>query len=197
MKKYGLRSAVFTSIFLNRRNLLSKEEVKQIYLDANKSTPRVTIWKLPLRSVNDDLESFYSNIRNPDTKSQMEQVEIFMTEKLTDEEQHLVDKRNAAYAESIFRYTYDNSGSTGLMRLDEDKMKKSSDSDSLFVYSFGLRCTFSLNLTLESIVEEMTDSAFKKDLMDLDRNRSRHISIIEKLKTSRNQNNVDISGAIL
>ena len=61
------------------------------------------------------------------------------------------------------------------MRLDEDieKMKKSSDSDSPFVYSVGLRCTFSLNVTLETTEEEMTDSTFIDDLMDLNGDRRR------------------------
>ena len=201
MKKYGLRSAIFTNIYLNRSNIVSKESMKKKYITANETseadlemlsrftTHYTHIIRTPRRSVNDDLESLYSNLRNQERKLRFESVVSFMTQMLTEHEKDLIEKRNNDYLETIFEYFENTSaleiqcirkifsrdarwkdGITGLMRLDEDieKIKKSSVSDSKFLYSLCCRNTFPINVTLKSIREEMTKRALDEDLSDME-----------------------------
>ena len=203
MKKYGLRSAIFTSIYLNRSNIVSKESMKKKYITANETSEADLemlsrfnrldslhiIYSTPRRSVNDDLESLYSNLRNQERKLGFESVVSFMTQMLTEHEKDLIEKRNNDYLKTIFEYSENTSvlgiqifsrdarwkdGITGLMRLDEDieKIKKSSVSDSKFLYSLCCRNTFPINVTLKSIREEMAKRALDEDLSDMELTRT-------------------------
>ena len=139
MKKYGLRSAIFTSIYQNRSNIVSKEAMKNKYITANETSEpdlerlsRFTTSNRGSRwSVNDDLESLYSNLLNQERKLKFESVHSFMTQMLTEKEENLVDKRNKDYLKTIFEYSENTGwyrkhdarwkdGFTWLMRLDED-----------------------------------------------------------------------------
>ena len=81
-------------------------------------------------SVNDDLESFFENIRlgkEPDEK-----VETYFLPKLTEEELELVERRDKSYLQSLWYSDPD---------VDENKMLLS-ESDSKYVKGLSLRKTF-------------------------------------------------------
>ena len=101
MKKHKIKSVMVTSIDLARNNLITKEEMKK-YCNGEKDIKD---------SVNDDLESFFENIRlgkelnnrgylrrGMSTEvSSWEYVQTYFLPKLTPEELEWVERRDTNY----------------------------------------------------------------------------------------------------
>ena len=145
MRKFGATSAIFTSLYMWRSNLISKEEVKQKYIAAHEAELRdekLTFSSRP--SVNNDLEAFCSNIRNPEKRlKKKEVVYSFLTQELTEEELKLVTNNNVDYAKTYSMYnTYEE-------RMNKfqapEGFKKSDDPDRKFLKSLCQRQTFLLH----------------------------------------------------
>ena len=194
MEKYGLRSAIFTSIFSHRAVLKSKEAVRNKYLAANDAdfgnekyvssrglyAPSIFKSINPNQSINDDLESFYTNLQNQERKIKKEETGHFLTQKITPEEQDLIDKRDENYKKSFERYLKVMPHGLKWFEDDIEEFKKSSDPDSKYVYSFSKRFTFPLNVTLKSTREAMTKRAFNENLSDMELKRSIYTCNIDK-----------------
>ena len=119
MKKYKIKSVMVTSIFMYRRNLITKEKMESYCKGEEKEK----------YSVNDDLESFLENIRlgkEPD-----EEVTTYFLPKLTEEELELVERRDTSYLHTLWYSNPD--GQEAEMML--------SESDSKYVYGLSTRRT--------------------------------------------------------
>ena len=124
MKKLKINSVMVTSIDLWRRNLITKEKMES-YCKGEKDEKD---------SVNDDLESFFENIRlgkEPD-----EWVFTYFLPKLTEEELELVERRDRSYLKTFAEGFYGNNPD-----VDETEMMLS-ESDSKYVYGWCIRRTF-------------------------------------------------------
>ena len=120
MKKYKIKSVMVTSIYMYRRNLITKEKMASYCSGEEKEK----------YSVNDDLESFLENIRlgkEPD-----EEVTTYFLPKLTEEELELVERRDTSYLHTLWYSNPD--GQEAEMML--------SESDSKYVYGLSTRRTF-------------------------------------------------------
>ena len=127
-----------------RSNLISKVEVKQKYLaarEAESKNVKLTFSNQP--SVNNDLESFCSNLRNPQMSiKRKEIVHSFLTQELTEEELFLVNNHDEDYAKTLsFFHNHSNQ-----MSKDQalENLKNAGSPDSKFVKSFCQRQTFLL-----------------------------------------------------
>ena len=145
MRKFGAKSAIFTSLYMWRSNLISKEEVKKKYIAAREAELRdekLTFSSRP--SVNNDLEAFCSNIRNPERRlKKKEVVDSFLTQELTEEELKLVANSNVDYAKtSSMYYTYAERMNT--LQAPEG-FQKSDDPDRKFLKCFCQRQTVLLH----------------------------------------------------
>ena len=120
MKKHKIKSVMLTIIYLDRINLITKEKMES-YCKGE---------ELRKDSVNDDLESFFENIRlgkEPD-----EDVQTYFLPKLTEEELELVEKRDTGYFQTFGSSNPD---------VDETEMMLS-ESDSKYVRGGSWRRTF-------------------------------------------------------
>ena len=132
MQKYGIQSSILTTLRMSRANLISKEKSKQAAEGKLKNDPD---WKDFKESINDDLESFVNKLRNSEEISN-ENVQSFLTSKLSEEELELVEQENDEHMESYLDPWYD------------VKDLKKSDSNDKYVRCNCHRKTFCL--TLES-----------------------------------------------
>lgn len=127
-----------------RSNLISKEEVKEKYRasrEAESKNVQLTFSNQP--SVNNDLESFCSNLRNPKMSlKKKEVVHSFLTQELTEEELFLVNNHNEDYAKT-FSIFYNHAKQMSKAQALEN-LKNAGDPDSKFVKSFCQRQTFFL-----------------------------------------------------
>ena len=120
MKKYKIKSVMVTSVYLHRRNLITKEQMES-YCKGKETY-----------SVNDDLESFLENIRLG--KEPNEEVATYFLPKLTEEELELVEKRDKSY---LHTFSYPNPD------VEEAEMMLS-ESDSKYVHGCSMRRSFIL-----------------------------------------------------
>jgi len=112
-----------TKIHLERMELITKEKMES-YCKGE--------WP-EKDSVNDDLESFFENIRlgkEPD-----EDVITYFLPKLTKEELKLVERRDTSYLETFYMDRF------GKADVDETEMMLS-ESDSKYLYGYSWRETF-------------------------------------------------------
>ena len=158
MRKYGIRSAILTMLNLRHSNLRTKEEVKQKYLDVREAQLKKDIGKDEdvQRLLSDDLESFYTSLQNPERPPKAEHSNIFLMQKLTEEDVTLVENRNTDYFSTLW-IDYNPYMEKSLPYL--EKFKESSDPESIFSYSYGGRWIFALHVTLKSMQEEMRKRA--------------------------------------
>ena len=119
MKIYGIRFAILTGLHMWRWKLVTKETVKKAYQGKLKNDED---WKCYKRSIHDDLETFFSNLRDP-KNIRNEHVLSFFTPQLTEEELKLVEERNEQHLSTYVDLYPD---------VDDEEMKKS-DSRSKFV----------------------------------------------------------------
>ena len=120
MKKYKIRSVMVTSIYMYRQNLITKEKMESYCNGEEKEK----------YSVNDDLESFFENIRLG--KELDEKVNTYFLPRLTEEELELVERKDTSYLQTF----------NGLFPDVEKAEMMLSGSDSKYVYGFSTRTTF-------------------------------------------------------
>ena len=137
MKSNGIQFAIFTELNMYRRKLVTKETVKKAYQGKLRNHEE---WKYQEESINNDLETFFSNLQGQ-KKIKNEYVPSFFTPKLTAEELKLVDERNEEFLSTYSYHPWSNPD------VDAEEMKKS-DSKSKFVQGTCWRVT--IPLTLES-----------------------------------------------
>ena len=141
MRKYEIQSSILTMLWMGRRNLLTKENVKKAYEGKlkNDNNFQFPVWKYYDVSINDDLERFLINLQNQEEVKD-ERVSSFFTPKLTNEELELVQEGNE---EHLNTYLYYIDGKNP--DVDVEEMKKS-DSKSKYVHVNCFRGTIPLRL---------------------------------------------------
>ena len=172
MMTYGVTKAIFTNLNMYRNNIATQESVKQKYQAAHDIELKKTISfkrkrELNYRpSLNDDLESYYTDFYNLERIRKAQNVFSFLTQKLTTEEITLVDDKNEAYLSTFNSYGnsigYNNSEFSQAI----DAIKKSSDTDSIFAESYCYRWTIPLKITLKSRREEIKKRTSNEDVSD-------------------------------
>ena len=120
-----------TMIYLNRWNLITKEEMESYCKGENRHRKD---------SVNDDLESFFENIRLG--KEPNEEVQTYFLPKLMEEELELVERRDTSYLQTLHFGTLDAVNPD----VAETEMMLS-ESDSKYVYGKSPRRTFVIENT--------------------------------------------------
>ena len=179
MREYGLRSAILTMLYSGRSKLTTKEKVKQKYLDAHEAELTKDRGALIWRSLNEDLESFYTSCQNPESKPKAEVAYSFVTQKLNEEELRLLDERNEDYLNTFHSYNriwMDGREDSNRLLLnaaqrfnkDIEEIGKSSDPESKFSYTFCGRWTFALHVTLKSMQAAMRKRASNEDMSNVE-----------------------------
>ena len=142
MRKYGVQSSILTMMWMIRWNLVTKEKVKKA---AEGKLKNDQDWEYKEGSINDDLERFFTNLRNQ-KGVKIENAFSFFTPKLTNEELKLVQERNEKHLKTYLDY-FDGKNPD----VDVEEMKKS-DSKSKYVGGGCWRVT--IPLTFETITNE-------------------------------------------
>ena len=128
MKKYQIKSVMFTSIDVIREKLITKERM------VNYCTGKENA-NCEKNSINDDLESLFDDLRlgkEPD-----ETARNYFLPKLTEKELELVDKKDATYFASLLM--------GGAIKADvEEAEMKASESKSKFVLAKCYRNTYTI-----------------------------------------------------
>ena len=145
MRRYGIRSAILTILQFWRKDLATKEAVKEIHLTARKYQIR--------RILSEDLELFYTSLQNLERQPKEEGVNIFLTKKLTEKELTLLENRDEDFLNT---FTYDKyvlyrGPGPSNFKNDMEIIEKSSDPDSIFSRNYGHRYTIPLNVTPKSM----------------------------------------------
>ena len=128
-EKHKIKSAMVTSIFLERWDLITKEKMERFCKGEEYEED----------SVNDDLESLFENIRlgkEPD-----EEVYTYFLPRLTEEELELVERGDTSY----------------LRTLDETGMMLS-ESDSQYVLGRSRRKTFGIENSSQMLAENSSET---------------------------------------
>ena len=126
MKKYKVNSVMVTMTYMWKHKIITKETMEK-YCNGE---------KYPKNSVNDDLESFFEDIRlgkEPD-----EEVRTYFVPKLTVEEMKLVERKDTSYFETFIE------GALGANPDVKEAEMKLSESDSKFANGYGWRKTFTI-----------------------------------------------------
>ena len=168
MRRYGIRSAILTTMGFWRANLKTKEAVKQLHCVARKDQlekeNRANV--IVERIISEDLELFYTNLQNPERQIKEECARFFSTPKLTEEELMLLENRDIDFLDSFSLYESDSISNT--FDWDMMKIEKSGDLDSIFSRNDGFRQTIHLNATLKSMQEEMRKRVANEDQSDME-----------------------------
>ena len=123
MKKYKIESVMVTTLDMWRRHLITKEKM----IDFCKGKEDLK------ESVNDDLESFFEDIRLG--KKPKGEVATYFLPKLTEDELDLVEEKDNGFMKTFWRE----------MDADVDKAEMdASESDSKYVYGYSYRKTFTI-----------------------------------------------------
>ena len=136
MEKHKIKSAMVTSIFLERWDLITKEKMERFCKGEEYEED----------SVNDDLDSLFENIRlgkEPD-----EEVYTYFLPRLTEEELELVERRDTSYLRTFF---------SGNPAVDETGMMLS-ESDSLYVLGRSRRKTFGIENSSQMLAENSSET---------------------------------------
>ena len=142
MKKFKLESVMVTNLYMERRNLITKEKMESHYneeetadgLINGESYEDLTDGETLKDSINDDLDSFFEDLRLG--KEPEERVSTFFLPKLTQEELELIKTNDKNY-----KMTF-NAGQIYWRAADvEDAVMKLSESDSKFVRALAHRKT--------------------------------------------------------
>ena len=163
MRRYGIISAILTILEFWRFDLQSKEAVKQQHLDSRKGQLERDNGKnvAVRRIISEDSELLYTSLKNLKRQPKEEYVNIFSTRKLTEEALTLLENRNREYLNTFYYYGSD--GLSSIFDRDMKKIKKSSDPESIFNYSYGYRNTIFLHVSLKSIKQEMKKKGVKEE----------------------------------
>lgn len=133
MRIYGIHSATLTLIYKYRLNLITKEKMKQAYKGELINDEN---WKNKKMCVNDDLETFFTNLLDRKEFKEDEFVGSFFTPKLTKKELKLVDGKDKDFMSSFVAENPD---------VDPGEMKES-DSRSKYIHYRCQRWTYYLKL---------------------------------------------------
>ena len=140
MQKYGIQSSIFTTLTMNRLNLITKEKSKE----AAQGKLENNLGEFFKGSINDDLDSFVKNLQNSG-EIDNENVYSFFTPKLTKEELKLVEQKNKEHMKTYWFNEHAD--------VDVEEMQKS-DSKDKYVYSQCRRVTTYLTLESEQTLSE-------------------------------------------
>ena len=116
MRKYEIQSAILTTLDMHRWYLITKEKGKQAYEGKLKNEEP---WKYYNQSINDDLETFFTNLQGQ-KEIKDECVWCFFLPKLTEDELKLVEEKNEPYLCTYFEHYWGNNPD-----VDVEEMKKS------------------------------------------------------------------------
>ena len=132
MKKYKIKSVMITIIYMERQKLITKEAMEKFCKGEKDITD----------SVDDDLESFFENLRLGKELDEPEIVHTYFLPKLAEEEMELVERKDPGYSQTFwFLNPY----------MNEAEMKLS-ESDLKFIFGQGWRRTFTVeNKSSENI----------------------------------------------
>ena len=133
MREYGIQSSILTTLSMRRRNLITKEKSNEA---AEGKLKKELGWEDFKGSINDDLDSFVSNLQSSE-EIDYEVVESFFHPKLTKEELELIEQKNVEHMET---YNWDLDAD-----VDVEEMKKSNSKDK-HVHSECQRTTQYLSL---------------------------------------------------
>ena len=142
MKKFKLESVMVTNLYMERRNLITKEKMESHYNGEETSDGRIagnpyedlTDGETLKESVNDDLDSFFEDLRLG--KEPEERVSTFFLPKLTQEELELMKRKDDNY-ETTFNFPHIYWRDADV----KDAEMKLSESDSKFVRALAHRKT--------------------------------------------------------
>ena len=138
MKKHKLTSVMVTKIYINKIELISKEETDNYYKGREYEKD----------SVSDDIESLLKDLRL--RKEPDEEVGIHFLPKLTEEEMELVERKDTSYLQTFYNWKlrHISPDVTGFQppcyRPLKEAKTKLSESDSKFVQGIGRRRTFTI-----------------------------------------------------
>ena len=150
MRKYGIQSAILTTLFIIRWKLVTKEKVKQAYEGKLKNDED---WEGYEQSIHDDFETFFENLQCP-KEVKNEEVLSFFLPKLTEDEMKLIEQNDELhFATYLEHYCGRNPD------VDAEEMKKS-DSKSKYVHGQCFRTT--TRLALEPNFELEKDDKISK-----------------------------------
>ena len=134
MKKYGIKEAMVTMIWMSRLHLITKEKMEDYYKGKFEDEDG---WDK--ESVHDDLDSFFDKLQNGWWEE--EYVVTYFLPKLTEKEKKLVEEKDKDHLMSYYWHAEDGE--------DPDVSKKEmdeSESKSKFVRGFCKRQTFILKI---------------------------------------------------
>ena len=135
MKKYGIKEAMVTIIWMERWNLITKEKMEDYYKGKEGWGGGRGYYK---ESVHDDLDSFFDKLQNGWWEE--ETVWTYFIPKLTEEEKKLVEQKDKDHLMSYREHAYwGNDPDVSKKEMDE------SESKSKFVRGECYRRTFILN----------------------------------------------------
>ena len=141
MKKYKIKSAMVTSIYMLRMKIITKENME------NYCTGKDLLSRVGTNSINDDLELLFEDLRLG--KAPSENVQTYFLPKLTEEELELVEKKDSHYLQkfstSYYLHTSDMLRWLSRDRPDVPKAEmKASESNSKFVQGNCYRRTYTI-----------------------------------------------------
>ena len=152
MKKYGIQSAILTSLRMLRQKLVTKEKVKLAYKGKLKNDEG---WGHFKGSINDDLETFFVNLQNGG-EIKYEDVGCFFLPKLSQEELNLIEVADENHLKT---YSYHRSDSPGKdVDVDAEEMKRS-DSKDKYVKVHCWRETMLLTIESSPSENELTEDS--------------------------------------
>ena len=139
MEKYRIESLLLTMLLMQRQNLITKEKTKQYYKETPKMNRKSGMRDVKLYegSINDDLETFVTNLQNRTVEE--ESVWSFCTPKLTKKELKLVEVGDKNHLKTYWKMKPD---------VDLEEMQKS-DSKDKYVKVECRRVTTCMGFTIE------------------------------------------------
>ena len=139
MKKYKIKSVMVTNIYMERRKLITKENMESHYKGM-----------VPMMSVHEDLEQLFEGLQLGNERD--EEVETYFLPKLTEEEMELVEKKEPTYFET-FHYSWNPDVEELSPGYRVELFEKNfSESDSRFVQGLCRRKTFTIKNSLSQTI---------------------------------------------
>ena len=159
MEKYGIESSILTMLMMQRQNLITKEKTKLYYEEkipnsSRMQKGRLEDFKLYEGSINDDLETFVTTLRNKQDKEEL--VWSFFTPKLTKKELKLVEVGDKEHLKTYWKMNPD---------VNLEEMKKTNSKDK-YVKVECRRATMHLAITLP--FKEQLKNQLKKMKIEFD-----------------------------
>ena len=145
MRQYGMQSSLFTTLWIIRMSLLTKERAKSANEGKLKNEE---YWQEYKESINDDLESFFNRTVNQEEFE--EDILSFMTPMLTREDSKLVYEKDEDFIKKFFYGSYD------------PFFKEKSDSKNVYAHDRCFRETMRLSLG-DEMLENSSGIFYEED----------------------------------